>query len=180
VEVVGLGVPPSQAAGERGTDGGLATAGDPGHHDDGLTLWHLVKLANGTQQVHGYTHSKLSASTATMMSMGSRRAGAAGAFAAAMAATVVLLSAPSAARASTVRLFGDRHAVVDVATPHGHLSAVSRFWPRRPALSEYVGPAGAVVLSLVLLALAVAVTPRAVPVVRRSRPAVRGPPYRAS
>jgi hypothetical protein len=115
-----------------------------------------------------------------MMCMASRRAGAASAFAAVMAAAVVLLSAPSAVRTSTVRLFGDRQTVVEISAYHGHLSGVRPLWPRRPALAEYASPAGAVVLSLLLLALAVVVPPRAVAGVRRSRPAVRGPPARAS
>jgi len=95
-----------------------------------------------------------------------------------MAATVVLLSAPSGALASTSRFGGDRRPVVDASAYLAHLAAVRSHWARRPALPDYVSPVTTVELALALLVLVVVAMPRALPAVRRARPAVRGPPTR--
>jgi hypothetical protein len=112
--------------------------------------------------------------------MAVKRAGAAGALAAAMAAAVVLLSVPAEARASALGLLRERRVAADFSTYPVQFVAVHPTWPRRPASPDTVGLAAAVELVLALSALAVAFTPRAFPVVRTFRPVVRGPPTRAA
>jgi hypothetical protein len=114
-----------------------------------------------------------------MKRMAVKRAAAAGVLAAAMAAAVVLLSAPSAIRASALGLLREHGVALDLATYPLHLTSVHPKLPRRSTPPDDASPVVAVQLALVLLGVAIAVTPRAIPVVRRSRPAVRGPPSRA-
>jgi hypothetical protein len=112
--------------------------------------------------------------------MAGKRAGAAGALAAAMAAAVVLLSAPTQARASALGLFRERRVAENLLVYSAQLPAVHLTLPRRSTSPDSVGPAATAELALVLFALAVVFTARAHPVVRRTRPAVRGPPIRAT
>jgi hypothetical protein len=108
--------------------------------------------------------------------MAGKRAGAVGAFAAAVAAAVALLSAPSGALSPAQRLFGDRHVAVEAAAHAAHLSVVRVSWPRRSTEPTFVDLAAAAGFVLAPIGVAVSVGRDSFGAARRARPAVRGPP----
>lgn len=109
--------------------------------------------------------------------MAGRRTGAAGAFAAAMAAAVALLSAPSIAPSPVLRLLRDRH-VAQILTPAAQSSALHASWPRRASVPADPAVSSVVAVVFVLAPFGVAAPATWLPFAeqRRMQPVVRGPP----
>jgi hypothetical protein len=96
-------------------------------------------------------------------------------FAAAVAAAVALLSAPSGSVTPVPRLLRDRPVALSLAhAPFMH--GVHLNWPRRAAEPPDAQPPAAVRLVLPSLRVATPVTRHRVAGLRQSRPAIRGPP----